>query len=49
MFTSAGKRRDEGDGERRSMEATISGYGDGLIETPMAYYLPIARYSAMNK
>ena len=22
------------------MEATISGYGDGLIETPMAYCLP---------
>jgi hypothetical protein len=22
------------------MEATISGYGNGLIETPMAYCLP---------
>ena len=37
--TSAEKRRNEGDGERRSMEATISGYDDGLIETPKAYCL----------
>ena len=38
--TSAEKRRDEGDGgfvgdsERRLMETVISGYGDGLNETP---------------